>query len=682
LRSLALKENAVRTRLLTLAIAWALASPLALAQQAPAPEPGPEGATVPLTYVGTDTRISLGIDDDADVLGEALRVFGNDGDSSWVAEGWLGQGGEGGLKLDYHWLWGGKTRQDTIDNPDTVTVAKVFGAIDQNVYDDRKATLGFGVEREHLFLDVYGSAALTGKRLADTFVDVDNSIITGTDNGRPFQQTQTITTTTRAFEHPYDWGVGARVGRFFDSHLARVRAGLDYESGDFESDQFTVSFGIDKYIANSGHSISLELESYSRDGDFERDRDDRRAWLLWRYELGQSFRPAEPYRMVETTREVAPAHTPEPVVIRNEVRVQTDSFFVIDRAELTEVARAALADVVAVMKSDKRVSRISITGHTCDLGSEAYNQRLSERRAEAARAYFAEQGVTVDEIDISGAGELDPKFPNDGEDNRKKNRRVDVSFLTIDEHVQTPAATPAETKVEWVREPVKVPAAWIERALRNPAEHKRTVDVYRFEEVEQTTELGPRQFLNRGPNAVNDTGTMERGVVSIIVPVLANDTDPDSDQLRVTSITQPTNGTAEILVTGVRYAPRADFVGTDTFTYTISDGNGGTATATVTVTVTPPSNRAPIAVDDAKTMILYDFFTVIDLLGNDSDPDGDAITLLSTSTPANGRVEIIGNGNVIYRPNAGFCGVDTFTYMIRDARGATATATVRVTVLD
>ena len=311
-----------------------------------------------------------------------------------------------------------------------------------------------------------------------------------------------------------------------------------------------------------------------------------------------------------------------------------------------------------------------------ELGCLADVRVVEEQRVAVA------QGVAVDEIDIAGAGELNPKYPNDGEDNRKKNRRVDVSFLTVDEYVETPAAAPAETRVEWVREPVKVPAAWIERALRNPAEHKRTVDVYRFEEVEQTTELGPRQFLNRGPNAVNDTGTMERGIVSIIVPVLANDTDPDGDQLRVTAITQPANGTAEILLTGVRYAPRADFVGTDTFTYTISDGNGGSATATVTVTVTPPSNRAPIAVDDAKTMILYDFFTVIDLLGNDSDPDGDAITLLSTSTPGNGRVEIIGNGNVIYRPNAGFCGVDTFTYMIRDARGATATATVRVTVLD
>ena len=102
--------------------------------------------------------------------GEGLFVFGLDDDSAWLAEGWLGYAGAGGLQLDYHWLH------------DDKRVWKVFGAMDQNEFDDRKATVGFGVEGEHVFFDGYVSGATTGDRLTGTLVDVDTSVITGSDN--------------------------------------------------------------------------------------------------------------------------------------------------------------------------------------------------------------------------------------------------------------------------------------------------------------------------------------------------------------------------------------------------------------------------------------------------------------------------------------------------------------------
>ena len=83
--------------------------------------------------------------------------------------------------------------------------------------------------------------------------------------------------------------------------------------------------------------------------------------------------------------------------------------------------------------------------------------------------------------------------------------------------------------------------AWIERALRNPAQHKRTVDVYRFEETSAETTLGPREFLNRGPAANPDAATTPRDTAATIA-VLANDTDPDGDPLSITSVTVPANG--------------------------------------------------------------------------------------------------------------------------------------------
>src|SRR5690606_12274765 len=147
---------------LSLALSLALLQP-ALAQVAP---PAAEGQ-VPISYVGSNARVSVGISDDLDASGELLFVFGEDGDSAWLAEAWFGQGGAGGLKFDYHWLWGGRTREDVLDDASGVRVAKAFVAVDQNPFDDRKATLGFGMEGEHGFVDAYLSHGISDARLAD-----------------------------------------------------------------------------------------------------------------------------------------------------------------------------------------------------------------------------------------------------------------------------------------------------------------------------------------------------------------------------------------------------------------------------------------------------------------------------------------------------------------------------------
>jgi outer membrane protein OmpA-like peptidoglycan-associated protein len=69
---------------------------------------------------------------------------------------------------------------------------------------------------------------------------------------------------------------------------------------------------------------------------------------------------------------------------------------------------------------------VQIVGYTCDLGPESYNQKLSERRAKAVRDFLVnEVGVDSNRINVSGAGESRPAYPNDSEANRKKNRRVE-----------------------------------------------------------------------------------------------------------------------------------------------------------------------------------------------------------------------------------------------------------------
>ncbi|SEU22298.1 Ig-like domain-containing protein [Stigmatella erecta] len=185
---------------------------------------------------------------------------------------------------------------------------------------------------------------------------------------------------------------------------------------------------------------------------------------------------------------------------------------------------------------------------------------------------------------------------------------------------------------------------------------------------------------NTPPVANDDTLTVVRGSGATVVPVLANDTDADPGTvLTVTAVTQPPNGTVTLVGGVVSYTPAPGFTGTDTFTYTISDGNGGTDTATVTVTVNPPANNPPVANDDSLSVGANSGGTVVNVLANDTDPEGSPLTVTAVTQPPNGTVTLVG-GVVTYTPNPGFSGTDTFTYTVSDGNGGTDTATVTVTV--
>ncbi len=665
-------------RKLPLCIAFALA---ATANAQPPSESNAGDASIPVTYVGANARVSLGISDDGDVLGEILAILGKTDSSAWLGELWLGQGGSGGLQLGYNRL-----RGDVQGN--SAAVWKFFAAGDQNRFKDRKATLGLGWERNDMFFSGYVSHATSGTRLIDSRLSSNTTTISGSDSIGDFTQTQTIDTLIDAFEHPYENGIGLRFGSYFDEPLLRVRAGLDYEKGKFSSDQSTISLGIDKLFRNSPFSLSLQGEYARKSGDFEIDKSDTRGWLLARYDFGKNYRSREPFKLVEArTPAAAPAvAAAEAQVIRNDVRLDGDAFFRFDHAELNADAIAALDALVGKLNSVARVSRVSVVGHTDSVGPENYNQGLSERRAASAKAYLVSRGIPADQIDTRGEGELNPGFPNDTAENRQKNRRVDVEFLTVEETtVAAPEPSAPADKVEWIREPVKANPAWIERALRNPAEHKRTVDVYRFEETTTTTTLGPREYLNGGPNAADDAISVDYESSANLIDVLANDSDPDNDPLTITAVSAPAHGTAAITAGRISYTPMAGYSGADSFTYTISDGRGGTATASVAVTVNPAPdpNEAPIAVnDDGGVLKGYD--VDIDVLANDSDPDGDPLTVIAVehTGPGIANITINADNTIHYQSIHGFSGNDTFQYTISDGRGGTARATVRIQVYE
>src|SRR5690606_7466468 len=183
---------------------------------------------------------------------------------------------------------------------------------------------------------------------------------------------------------------------------------------------------------------------------------------------------------------------------------------------------------------------------------------------------------------------------------------------------------------------------------------------------------------NAAPVAVNDTGSLDEDT-AVVLSVLANDSDPDGDPLSIASVTQGANGSVVVNPDGtLTYTPDADFHGTDGFTYTVSDGKGGTDTASVAVTVAPV-NDAPVAADDTAGTAAGTAVTV-SVLANDSDVDGDTLSVGSFTQGANGSVTDNGDGTLTYAPNAGFAGTDSFSYTATDGQGGTDTATVTVTV--
>jgi len=635
-----------------------------------------------LDYVGDDWRVGVGLSDEGDVVAELLGVIAMGERDSWVAEGWF-QDGAGGVKLNYHWLPGDgdPALQDELPG-----VYKLYLAADQNRRDDRKLSLGAGYEKQDVFFSAQFSVGLTDERRIDDFSDISEQFLFGTDeSGRPFRQLQTTTVLTEIFEQAYDYGVGLRLGRFFDRPNVRLQAGLDYEWGDFDSDQTTVSATAEKFFNGTGHSLALSVEHYEKSGDFELDDSDTRATLTWRYAFGRSYRPrstsnavAPPAPAQAEARETEPDPQPRTTtrVVRSNVDMESEAFFPLDSAEIRPESRGDLQEVADLITRGEILGRVSVVGHTCDLGPESYNKRLSNRRAESVKRELVSLGVDPEAIVTDGRGELEPAVPNTSEANRKLNRRVEVQFIRVEqtEEVVRIPPEPRDAPVAIEEEVVQEVPAWVMRALRNPAQHNRTVDVYRFERSTTTVALGEREFLNRAPLPENDTATAARNSSEVFIDVLANDADPDGDPLTVTSVSQPASGTVVNNGDFVTYTPAAGFQGEDSFTYSVSDGTE-TASATVTVTV---SNDAPVLqADSAQTRA--GTAVVIDVLANDSDPNGDELELISVSTASGGTSSIVGDG-IRYEPNDGFNGTDTFTYTVRDAGGAEATAEVTVVV--
>lgn len=99
--------------------------------------------------------------------------------------------------------------------------------------------------------------------------------------------------------------------------------------------------------------------------------------------------------------------------------------FDLNKAVVRQDAKDILQNDIKILKENPQI-RVEVQGHTCDLGDANYNRSLSDKRANAIKDYLVSQGVAADRLTARGYGEDRPRFPNDSEANRAKNRRVEL----------------------------------------------------------------------------------------------------------------------------------------------------------------------------------------------------------------------------------------------------------------
>lgn len=123
------------------------------------------------------------------------------------------------------------------------------------------------------------------------------------------------------------------------------------------------------------------------------------------------------------------------------VTFKSNVLFGFDRSDLTAQAKTTIDDLYSVLQKYPN-ENVLIIGHTDNVGSDAYNQKLSVRRATSTSNYLISQGIDAGRVSTKGMGESDPKVANDTEAHRSENRRVEF-VLTANEQMK--AAAEAES---------------------------------------------------------------------------------------------------------------------------------------------------------------------------------------------------------------------------------------------
>jgi Ca2+-binding RTX toxin-like protein len=213
------------------------------------------------------------------------------------------------------------------------------------------------------------------------------------------------------------------------------------------------------------------------------------------------------------------------------------------------------------------------------------------------------------------------------------------------------------------------------------------VDEIRFDDgtVWSISDVLQMMIPDNAPVATDDAGTTseDNAIIFLVADLLANDSDADGDPLSITDVVNALNGSAvfDDVAGTITFTPDADYYGPASFEYVVSDGMK-TDTAVVNIDVTPVDD-APIAQDDSvqATQDTTLVINAVDLLVNDIDVDGDALSLVSVQNTLNGTV-VYDNvaGTITFTPTPGYTGNASFDYTMTDGT-SNSSASVLVDVL-
>ncbi|GAB4580006.1 MAG: hypothetical protein Fur0022_27450 [Anaerolineales bacterium] len=201
--------------------------------------------------------------------------------------------------------------------------------------------------------------------------------------------------------------------------------------------------------------------------------------------------------------------------------------------------------------------------------------------------------------------------------------------------------------------------------------------------IEGACDIGAVEVeTNFVPIAVSDTYTTTEDIA--LTPstpgVLANDSDGDWDALTSVLDTNVNAGSLTLNTDGsFTYTPDENFCGTDNFTYHAEDEIASSNIVTVTLTITC-ANDAPQANDDTYTVAANTQDHLLSVLNNDTDLEGDSLTVDAIGNPDQGGAVVNNGTNISYTPATDFIGTEVFTYTIADGNGGFDTATVTMTV--
>jgi OOP family OmpA-OmpF porin len=140
--------------------------------------------------------------------------------------------------------------------------------------------------------------------------------------------------------------------------------------------------------------------------------------------------PATPTAPAAPSAPAAPAAKPAPASVRQAIVIQADALFDFDKSVVRKDGMKNIDEALAKL-AGVDVEMVIATGHTDSVGTDAYNVKLSDRRAAAVKAYLVSKGIAASKITTLGKGESQPVATNKTKEGRQKNRRVDIEFKGV-----------------------------------------------------------------------------------------------------------------------------------------------------------------------------------------------------------------------------------------------------------